>query len=64
MSNAFLTQFAGTLGVIAALAVSALLWAITAFIYRIVTEGLTKVLSQSQADLMASIMGDKNTKQI
>ena len=63
MSNAFFTQFAGTLGVIAALSVSALLWAIVEFIYGIVTQGLSKVLSQSQTDLMASIMGDKNTEE-
>jgi hypothetical protein len=63
MSNAFFTQFAATLGVIAALSVSALLWAIVEFIYGIVTQGLSKVLSQSQTDLMASIMGDKNTEE-
>lgn len=60
MSNAFLTQFAGTLGVIAALLVFALLWMIVEFIYRIVTQGLSKVLSQSQTDLMATIMKHGN----
>ncbi len=63
MSNAFLTQFAGTLEVIAALSVSALLWMIVEFIYHIITRALSKVLSESQANWMASIIGGKNTEE-